>query len=70
MWIVTDLDHHALLTDSMIERSRGSHIIHSPLFLLNRDNWLGAWLAAQETTRLDKVDEIFRIAHNLGVVLL
>lgn len=69
-WIVSDLDHHVLLPAAEIERGRSLFIIHSPLFLLNRDNWLGPWIADHAPPRLEKLDELYWAAHYLGAVLL
>jgi hypothetical protein len=83
VWFVADLDHHALLPDVAIERSRSLFIVQSPVFLLNRNNWLGPWLADHAPPGLEGPvdafsvfasnllrDELYWSNHYLGAVLL
>lgn len=70
VWMIADLDHHALVSDRAVARGRVSLIIPSPLFLLNRDNLLSDWLRDHATPMLLARDEIYWSDHYLGVVLI
>ncbi len=71
-WLGTDARHHALHSDEHVEWGTRVFIEHSPFLYLNRNNWLGSWLAEHHPPEMPLFpdDPLRNQRHYLGAVAI